>query len=404
MTRPKITAPSANPFDVVADPSLEARQIQQIADLTVKQLDQRYPDPAPILRGVHPKSHGCVQAIFSVHRDLPREYQVGLFLKPGRAYRAWTRFSNASVRVAPDTDADGKHGSRGMAVKVLDAGNETLLSDRGRIAQDFLMINQPSFAFANVSDYVKVNQVIADNDDDPSMFFAPLIYFKQNGTPPPGVTMEEIQRIAASFAEVQKLQAAPVANPLEVQYFSAAPFLFGRDRVMKFSARPKGPLKPQIVPKDPPPDYLRSALKDTIAKGKAIEFDFMLQVRGAGEADLGIENATTVWDEAKFPFVSVATITIPAPQEVLDSPRGIEPCEDTVFTPWHSLPEHQPVGSINRLRKQVYIASADHRGANPEHPRAAAARARKAKFVQFVEQMKARKEQQPQRGKQTVKG
>ena len=36
-----------------------------------------------------------------------------------------------------------------MAVKVLDVGGEVLAKDHEACNQDFLMINQPKFAFAN---------------------------------------------------------------------------------------------------------------------------------------------------------------------------------------------------------------------------------------------------------------
>jgi hypothetical protein len=52
----------------------------------------------------------------------------------------------------------------------------------------------------------------------------------------------------------------------------------------------------------------------------------------------------------------------------------VERCERAVFSPWHCLPEHQPVGSINRLRKEVYLASKDHRGAEDEDARSGKAR------------------------------
>ena len=29
-------------------------------------------------------------------------------------------------------------------------------------------------------------------------------------------------------------------------------------------------------------------------------------------------------------------------------------CDNLSFNPWHSLPEHRPIGGINRLRKAVY--------------------------------------------------
>jgi hypothetical protein len=32
-------------------------------------------------------------------------------------------------------------------------------------------------------------------------------------------------------------------------------------------------------------------------------------------------------------------------------------CEHMVFNPWNSLPEHRPLGSIDRMRFAVYLAS-----------------------------------------------
>ncbi len=342
-----------NPFEDNPSPPEEAGQIDEIADLTAQLLDMRYPAPARILRGVHPKSHGCVRAFFEVRQDIAEDLRVGLFANPGKRYRAWIRFSNAAVRVEHDFK-DAKHGSRGMAVKVMDVEGEVLLDDGGRRNQDFLMINQPAFAFANAEDYLRLTKTIRENNDDAARFFAPL------QVEVPGVTDAQKARIARTFALVQRLQKVPVANPLEVRYFGAAPFLFGADRVMRFSAEPWGGEKPQVLPETPSEDYLRETLIQTIGRRQDIAFDFKVQVRGKSE-DLNIEDASTVWDEAETPYVNAAKITIPAPQKHIDGPRRVEGCETLVFTPWHSLADHQPLGSINRLRKAVYLASEAHR-------------------------------------------
>lgn len=57
-----------NPFETI--PPEEENEIKELVDLTVKLLAKRYTAPNPSLRGVHPKSHGCVQATFEVNRDL----------------------------------------------------------------------------------------------------------------------------------------------------------------------------------------------------------------------------------------------------------------------------------------------------------------------------------------------
>ncbi|MGR8940534.1 MAG: catalase family protein [Gammaproteobacteria bacterium] len=381
--RPTAEIPKC-PFEHIADPDLEDRQIDEIADLLVKLLEKRYPLPADqrkflsehypetirVLRGVHPKSHGCVEAVFEIDPNLSTEFQVGLFDKPGKQYKSIIRFSNAASLLGPDIDNTGKHGSRGMAIKVFSVGGKVLSDDHGAHNQDFLMINQPNFAFANTEDYLRLHRILDTQNDKADGFFAPLRLkdptlsdaVKQQilkYIEAEKIEEDDIQRILASFKIVQSLQSTPVANPLGIPYFSAAPFLFGPDRVMKFSAQPRVQIPATKVPQPPPDNYLRASLNDSLKQREPIIFDFMVQVRKEVPQE-EIENASTVWDEKDFPFVKVATITIPAPQDV-DNTKAIAQCELLAFTPWHSLPEHQPIGSINRLRKAVYDASADHR-------------------------------------------
>lgn len=345
-----------SPFEVVPNPEEEAQQIEEIAKLTVELLDMRYENQR-ILRGVHPKSHGCVKAFFEIREDVPQDLQVGLFSRPGARYEAWVRYSNASVRVAHDRE-DDKEGSRGMAIKVMGVEGDVLNTDEGRNSQDFLMINQPAFAFANVKDYLRLTQIIREDNDEAGRFFAPL-------TPPhpDGFTPEDLARIGATGKAIKTLQAIPVAEPQTVSYFGAAPFLFGPDRVMHFSAEPWGGDRPQALPKDPSENYLGEALRERMERKDDVCFDFKVQVRGPGDGDLGIENAHTVWDEAEAPWTNVARLIIPSPQKRIGSRKKKEHCEGLVFTPWHCLPEHQPIGGINRLRKAVYVASAEHRKA-----------------------------------------
>lgn len=380
------TPPPRCPFEHIQDPDLEAKQIDETTELTVKLLDKRYPSPAQILRGVHPKAHGCVKATFTINSDIAPEFQVGLFAEPGKQFDAVIRFSNAAALVGPDTiEVDPltkkevvEHGSRGMAIKVFDVGGEVLIDDNGAHNQDFLMINQPVFAFANMEDYLRLDRVLDRDNDVPAGFFAPLQLNDPNLTEEQkrrilaymeaeDISEEDIQRIARSFSIIKdEIQTTDVGNPLGVQYFSAAPFLFGPDRVMKFSAMPCTEVPPIHSPPPPRPEnYLREALLETMGGNDELHFDFMLQVRGDGE-DLGIEDATSKWDERDYPFTKVAKITISRPQLEIGSEENKAHCEKLAFTPWHSLVEHQPIGSINRLRKSVYQASAEHRLQQPE--------------------------------------
>jgi hypothetical protein len=48
----------------------------------------------------------------------------------------------------------------------------------------------------------------------------------------------------------------------------------------------------------------------------------------------------------------VAIIDIPR-QEFL-SKEALTACENLSFTPWHTMPEHRPIGGIQRARKDIY--------------------------------------------------
>jgi len=358
------------PFEHIENPDQEAKKIAETADLTVQLLDKRYPNPSQILRGVHPKSHGCVKALFEINSDISQQLQVGLFGTPGKIFDTLIRFSNAAARLGPDISEAGEHGSRGMAIKVLDVGGEVLIDDNGASNQDFLMINQPVFAFANTEDYLRLTRVLVKNNDNPSAFFSPLKLQDPSLTEEQkrqiqayieaeNISQEDTQRILDTFKIVKQIQESAVSNPLDIQYFSAAPFLFGSDKVMKFSVKPVSQVSHSDFPANPSDDYLREALSETMHKNEAIVFDFMVQVRN--DDAMEIENASSLWDENRFPFIKVAKITIPATQVEIDSEQHKAHCEALAFTPWHSLVEHQPIGSINRLRKPVYQASEKHR-------------------------------------------
>lgn len=387
-------------------PPGEAARIDNIAALTIAQLTNRYTGKPRVLRGVHPKDHGCVEATFTVSPTLDPKYRVGVFKKPGAQFRAAIRFSNASTLVTPDSpqevgpdkkpvfgpEPDRKplltHGSRGMAVKLYDVGGERLAPGDGERTQDFLMINQPVFAFANVEDYEVVSALIAKDDANASLFFArarpvnPL-----TGAPNPPDVMKRALKSLAIVREVQSLSMTPPPpmppfpslpfpyqtpplSPLDNTYFSAAPFLFGEGRVMKFSARPVKPMSGDLGDAISGENYLREALAKRMAEadGKDICFDFQVQVReqkDLGDLKTQMEDMCTLWEDE---FVTVARITIP-PQDVSSAERK-EFCEKLFYTPWHGLADHQPLGGINRLRQKVYDTSAKERKSpvSPELP------------------------------------
>ena len=176
---PSLTAEPNADLEII--PADEAGQIDEASTLMGELVDRRYTDKQRFLRGVHPKDHGCVEATFAVADALPPEFQVGVFKKPGDIFRAVIRFSNAAPLVTDDAPHEPSppagmltrvQGSRGMAVKLYDVEGARLVPEDLERTQDFLMINQPVFSFANVEDYLALNRIIRDDDSAAPMFFS----------------------------------------------------------------------------------------------------------------------------------------------------------------------------------------------------------------------------------------
>ena len=72
-----------------------------------------------------------------------------------------------------------------------------------------------------------------------------------------------------------------------------------------------------------------------------------------------IENSLAVWDESQSPYRRVALIRIPKQDIEAGSAQDI--VEGLTFDPWHSLPDHRPLGSINRARRVIYEALSEFR-------------------------------------------
>jgi hypothetical protein len=310
-----------------------------------------------------------VTAKFEVNADLPSKYAIGIF-QPGAKYDAFIRFSNADTEVGADSRSPQpgqvRHGSRGMAVKLLGVQGDSLLPLHGALTQDLVMVNQPAFAFANVEDYELLSQVLVEHfgELNPAQHFFTQRF--TSGTPEQKLRAQRTALIAKRIAAT-KVDGdvgaffPPPASPVDNPYFSAAVFAFGDDRVFRFKASPIAP-SPD-APKVDDPNYLRAALIDRL-KNKEVIFDFAIQVRSRQEVDIAvdIENASTEWNDD---YVSVAKLTIPI--QDFDSPEHRKKCERLFFTPWHGIRAHRPLGGINRLRKEVYLGSARHRNL-PKEP------------------------------------
>jgi hypothetical protein len=142
-----------------------------------------------------------------------------------------------------------------------------------------------------------------------------------------------------------------ISNPLQTRYWSMVPYRLGvgPDRqAVKYSVRPCSPTV-NTLPKKPGHDFLRDALRTSLQNGDAC-MEFLVQPRTS--KSMGVEDSRIEWKESLAPFYTIATIRIP--RQDFDTPEQNEFCENLSFTPWHALPEHEPLGVTNRLRKVIY--------------------------------------------------
>lgn len=275
----------------------------------------------PTKRGQHGKHQGCVWAKFTVLEEVPENLRVGVFAKP-HSFDTVIRFSNGSSE--DDTEDD----AHGMAIKLLAVtGTKILAEEANAETQDFILADSPVFFAPNVWQLLKFG-----------------IAKKR------GKSSEELGRMLPA---IRGFKCAGKESPLVSDYWSQTPYKLG-SQVVRYSA--KHHEANHVSGTDQASkDFLKTAMKKRLDLGQPeARFDFLVQPAPQPQKD-HIEDPTKPWDETTSPPVKVAEITIPA--QDFDRDDQNELCENLSYTPWHSLPEHEPLGQINRARRVVYRAS-----------------------------------------------
>ena len=65
-----------------------------------------------------------------------------------------------------------------------------------------------------------------------------------------------------------------------------------------------------------------------------------------------LEDATVKWPESLSPYVPVARLRLL--EQRFDSDAQLRFADVLRYNPWHSLPEHKPLGNSNRARREMY--------------------------------------------------
>ncbi len=287
--------------------------------------------PGAAQRFGNTKTFGTLRGEFTVLPDLPEHLRQGLFGAP-RTYPAWVRFSGPGPFAPPDLEDLGQCS---VAIKVMGVDGPKLMPDEER-TQDLILVSPASFVTPDIRENSRMQRWVRAK--------APLGYLLD----PPG---RHLLHLA-----MQLLYSPMHANPLEVQYYSNVPFLLGEGRAVEYSLRPRRRGRTRI-PAHPTENYLRDAMVHTLARGDW-EMDFMVQVQTDAHR-MPIEDATVKWPERLSPYVPVARLRLPAQR--FDSDAQLAFADVLRYNPWHSLPEHRPLGNSNRARRRMYAELAQLR-------------------------------------------
>ena len=296
----------------------------------------------PFMRDVHSKTHGCVKATFTVRDNLDSRLRYGLFANPG-PHQAWIRFSSGNEYPQPDKTAD----ARGMAIKVMGVEGRKLLEDDGlphADTQDFPLMNATQFFIRNIEEYNEFTKYLG------SGFGVRAKYGYFLGGFTPDVRKWHLREMMLAK---RTLKAAP-DSLLNTQFYSVSAFKLGPQLNVKYSARPCKKARAANVDRSDP-NFLRKEMVKRLAAGNAC-FDFLVQLQVPGK-NMPVEDTTVEWSTDDSPFIPVARLDIASQQ--FEGNNDL--CEGLSFNPWHSLPEHRPIGVMNRIRKAVYLEVSRYR-------------------------------------------
>lgn len=280
-------------------------------------------------RDVHAKGIAVVKAELKVEENLPEAYRFGVFAEP-KSYPVWVRYSSTFQTPRDDSTPD----IRGMALKLMNIPGEKLLpQEKDATTQDFLFLSTNVFLTRTATQFL----------DFEKAFFKGTLPFLWFGLTNPKVTIGLLKA------------SKRYASLLEIPFFSATPYMLG-PRAVKYKLQPHVTGRSQI-PQDPGPNYLRENIDRTL-KQEEMFFDFMIQFQ-KDPVKQPIEDALVPWSEEISPFHKVATLRL-IRQNIDTAERRIFE-QNLSMNPWHCLPEHRPIGNVNRARKIVYFFISQYR-------------------------------------------
>jgi hypothetical protein len=291
----------------------------------------------PAERAVFRKQHGVAKGQLSVASTCPPAYRIGLWA--AGPYTVWMRWSSD----APPSTPDQNNNTLGFALKLFGVTGPTLATDNPlATTADLIFQNSDIFFVDNARDMAAIS----------------------SRTEEPGFTTVHLRS-----TQIMKEMAHVERSLLTARYSSTLPYALGTS-IVKYRLIAERPF--EASPPGTTPNYLAEDLRKRLAAGP---MSFLIEAQEfVDDSVTPIDRATERWDEAASLFRTVARLDIPA--QDIDQDGQAAYGESLAFSPWRTLRENRPLGSIADARRIAYPASAAvRRGLNgqsmqePDKPR-----------------------------------
>ena len=327
----------------------EAKILKETIEVLTDIMRKTYASEGHAMRSVHTKSHAILKGELEVYEDLPPYLAQGLFTKAGK-YPLVARLSSQPGDVLPDSVST----PRGFSIKIAGVEGERINGSEEADTQDFILVNSsPVFPQTpqQFLDGMKRFDALTNKAD----------WFKEALSKTLRTAGKVSEALGGPDSVMAGLGGQPEKHPMGDTYYSQAALLYG-DYMAKISFTPiSSNLKalkdsPIDVDKD---DYaIRNLLKDFFSTNGG-EWEVGVQLSTDLEK-MPIEDTTVEWPQEESPYLPVGKITI-LQQDAWNDDKAAVADDKMLFSVWHGLAAHRPLGAIQRIRKDAYKESAKFR-------------------------------------------
>ncbi|MGW7068276.1 peroxidase family protein [Streptomyces sp. NPDC054855] len=325
---------------VGGSPEAEHRLFERLAReiMKVQAKNRRTGAAGSLARTQHAKpALGVENARLTFHDDLPEALRGG-FARPGAAYAATVRLSNASGTRQPDAVAD----LRGVAVRVTVSAEES---------HDLLATNFPVSHARDAREFVAFAKAMAGANTALQKAFGLFVKL------PLAVGFSTATRMRRNIQAATRHKVTSLAKET---YWSRGAILWGEAGPVRYLLRPVVGSAPDPKPERRDPGFLHRELAHRLVTSDVV-FDLCVQ-RYVDEQRTPIEDGSVEWKDTVAPPVPVARLTVPRQDlATADAQAAAGRVEELAFNPWYTTDEFRPLGNLNRARKAAYEASVAHR-------------------------------------------